>query len=114
MAKRVIVSAGIPWARELAAQFEAHGYAADIRGGDETPPPAKAVAVLLSVERWDDDAPDAAAALRAAGFAGAILALGRVPPGIDARQRLAVSGAWYLPAFTNPEDVVARVRMILP
>lgn len=113
MADFVAVSADIPWARQLVAQFAAHGRAAEIRAGDALALGGPA-AVVFSCERWDAGGRGVAEKLRAEGFAGALVALGRVPPDLDARHRLAVCGACYLPAFTNPEDVVSRVRMILP
>lgn len=114
MAALVVIAEDIPWAAALAGQFHGHGYAAEVRPAGDDFLRGGPVGALLSLEGWDARTCDAAAELRGRGFGGALMVLGRVAPDLAARQKLAASEAWYLPAFSGPEDVVSRMRMLLP
>jgi hypothetical protein len=109
----VVVAAEIPWADTIRVQFESHGYASEIRSMSEDCLRGDPAAVLLSLESWDEKAYETAAGLRGAGFRGVLMVLGRIAPDLTVRQRLAAGEAWYLPAFSSPEDIVSRARMLL-
>ena len=114
MAGLVVVASDIPWAEEIVGQFACRGYAAEIRENGAAFASGGPRAVLISLDSRDESAYDRVADLRGAGFDGVLMALGRIAPDLAARQKLAAGGAWYLPAFTGPEDIVSRVRMLLP
>lgn len=110
----IVVAASIPWADKIRDLFQSHGYRSEIRNAPGDCLRGDPSAVLLSLESWDEKAYEMAADLRGAGFKGVLMVLGRIVPDLAARQKLAIGEAWYLPAFSNPEDVVSRVRMLLP
>lgn len=112
MAGLVVVATDIPWADALCRLFRAHGFAAEIRDGWEDSPDDPTVAIILSLQSWDEPVHVRAKILRDAGFKGVLMVLGRIQPDLGERQRLSESGAWFLPAFSGPEDVVSRVRML--
>ncbi len=112
MARQVVVATDIPWAEDLCRLFRKHGFAAEIRDGWEESPDDATVAIILSMQSWDEPVHVRAKTLRDAGFKGILLVLGRIQPDLNERQRLSENDAWFLPAFSGPEDVAARVRML--
>ncbi len=107
-----MVSSRIPWAEGICGVFRDRGYSAETRNAVEDFLRGDPVAILLSLQSWDEPIHERASRLRQSGYKGAILVLGRISPDLTARQKLAENEAWFLPALSGPEDVAERVRML--
>lgn len=109
----IVVASDIPGAENIRAMFAAYGYGVDLRGYSEAILVGEPCAILLSMDNQTPGIDERVRGLQEAGYQGTILALGRISPDLDIRQRLAAMNAWFFPAYSGPADVVARVRQLL-